>query len=153
MVNFINCLLAILAILIAFFVIIAIYLKFNYQKFSPIQIIPKTKKQVKFQDKIVHELDSRYRYPELPPANPMVDGTYVETFSPSSSDLYSRQTYTSRYALLNQPDINGANDLNNNVSIIKIPLQYNEPYEEPLRSQAILVNDYNKIKYGNCKNN
>jgi len=151
MVNFINCLLAILAILIAFFVIIAIYLKFNYQQFSP--CIPKTKKQVKIHDKIVHELDSRYRYPELPPANPIVNGSYVETFSPSSSDLYSRQTYTSRYALLNQPDIGNANDLNENVSIIKIPLQYNEPYEEPLRSQAILVNDYNKIKYGNCKNN
>ena len=33
--------------------------------------------------------------------------------------------------------------------MIKIPLQYNEPYDEPLRTQNILINDYNVIKYGN----
>ena len=152
----INCILSILAILIAFFVINSFYLKYNYQKLSPVKIIDKSRNiRQRVLDKSfrnVHELDSRYRYSELPPVNPMVNGSFVETNIPCSSDLYSSQTYTTPYTLLDQPD-NITNELNysgGSASIIKVPLQYNEPFEEPLRTQAILVNDFNKIKYGTC---
>jgi len=152
----INCILSILAILIAFFLVSSIYLKYNYQKMSPITIINKSRniRQRVLDNSFhnVHELDSRYRYPELPPVNPMVNGSFVETSIPSSSDLYSSQTYTTPYTLLDQPD-NITNELNysgGSTNMIKIPLQYNEPFEEPLRTQAILVNDFNKIKYGTC---
>ena len=152
----INCILSILAILIVFFIVNSIYLKYNYQKMSPITIINKSKNiRQRVLDKSfhnVHELDSRYRYSELPPVNPMVNGSFVETNIPSSSDLYSSQTYNTPYTLLDQPE-NNTNELNysgGSTTIIKIPLQYNEPFEEPLRTQAILVNDFNKIKYGQC---
>ena len=72
---------------------------------------------------------------------------------PTNNDLYTTQNYSTNDYDLNQPINNNTNQLNysgGSTQLIKIPLQMNEPYNEQLRSQEILITPYNKIKYGNC---
>jgi hypothetical protein len=83
-----------------------------------------------------YRLDTRYRYPTSPPVNPNVlQTTLVDTFS-GSADLYGSV----------------ASNLLDNNELIKIPLQYNVPYNEQLRSQEILITPYNRIKYSTKPN-
>jgi hypothetical protein len=71
-------------------------------------------------------------------------------FIPPSSDLYTNQMYFTNEWQLNQPGIDGANQLmtsNGEAKMINIPLQMNYPYNEPLRTTEVLITPYNKIKY------
>jgi hypothetical protein len=99
----------------------------------------------------VHKLDTRYEYPLVPPVNPMVYKTIIENNIPASPALYSNQDTLSNYTL-EQPSIGDTNQLNysgGTTQLIKIPLQYNEPYNEQLRTQEVLITPYNRIKYSN----
>lgn len=139
----INSYLLILTGLIAFFAAIVLYLKFNYQKFtncslSPIDVVrPFNIDYLNNNVQDVQSEDTRYRYGYLPPVNPFVNNTTRET------------------NILSSPDLSLCCDQGNLLEysggmsqMLTIPLQYNDPYNEPLRSTDILVTDYNRIKYG-----
>ena len=76
-------------------------------------------------------LDSRYRYPNNPPVSPNVFHSEIVSGIPGSQELYGEPV---------------SNLLDDN-ELIKIPLQYNTPNQEALRSQDILITPYNRIKY------
>ena len=81
--------------------------------------------------------ESRKMYPYSPPVNTNVQKMIVKKTIQCSSDLYSG-------------DINNTNELNysgGTAQMIEIPLQWNVPTGEVLRSQKILVTDYNRNKY------
>ena len=83
-----------------------------------------------------YRLDTRYRFPTSPPVNTNVlETTLIDTF-PGSAELYGSVV---------------PNLLDNN-ELIKVPLQYNVPYNEQLRSQNILITPYNRIKYSTKPN-
>ena len=103
--------------------------------------------------KEVYLNDTRYNYPLTPPVNPNVYKTEVINSIPVNTDLYTSQEYSTTDYILDQPTISNTNQLNysgGSTQLIKIPLQMNEPFDEQLRSQEILITPYNKIKYGNC---
>lgn len=95
----------------------------------------------------VFQFDSRYKFPTMPPVNPMVSGSIVYSSIPVSPELdpsiIGQQT--------NELDYSGGSS-----KLIKIPLQYNVDSDsetqqfEQLRSQDVLITPYNKIKYGTC---
>jgi hypothetical protein len=92
-------------------------------------------------------------YPTLPPVNPMALQRIIKTDIPANPDLYTSQTYESSDYILDTPPTEGTNELlysGGNTELIRIPLQYNYPYNEQLRSQPVLITPYNKVKYGNC---
>jgi hypothetical protein len=72
---------------------------------------------------------------------------------PANGDLYYPNNYDSNYYTIgsSSTDLENTNQLyysGGTTEMIKIPLQYNVPYEpEQLRSQDILITPYNRIKY------
>jgi len=166
----INNYLFILTGLIAFFVIIIIYLKFNYQRFteiterltpatkmtsmSPIGVLNNYKRPEHYLysgcDTNIQKYDSRYQFSDLPPVNPVVGATMIQSVLPVEHDLYSTQGYIAPYTELDPSPPGPTNQLDYSGGVgkmINIPLQFNAPYDEQLRTQPILITDYNKIKY------
>ena len=130
-----DCLLWILISLIGFFIIVIIYMKHFYKK----------------QKESFEEVDFMYNTitPDLPPVNRNVEKAQVLTNIPASQDLYNKGT--ENYMILDtepEPNTNQLLYSGGNAQIISIPLQMNNPNEnESLRSQQILITDYNRIKY------
>jgi hypothetical protein len=130
--------LIILISLVVFFSIITIYLK-NKDKFKT--------KEINSKEQPVYKLDTRYDYPLNPPVNPIAYKSVILNSVPVSKDLYSNEEMESTETM----DTNQLNYSGGSTQLIKIPLQFNEPYNEQLRTQEILITPYNKIKYGiNC---
>jgi hypothetical protein len=62
--------------------------------------------------------------------------------------LYSQQLYdTDYYSLSQNMNVDSTNQLNKNKGLLQLPLQVNNPYGEPLRTQEIMVTPYNCVKY------
>ena len=142
--------LIILISLLAFFCIIIFYLK-NKNSFS--EMSKPLIQNVKQNKTETFHLDTRYQYPLTPPVNPIAYKTELLNSIPTNNDLYTTQNYSTNDYDLNQPINNNTNQLNysgGSTQLIKIPLQMNEPYNEQLRSQEVLITPYNRIKYGNC---
>jgi len=85
--------------------------------------------------------ESRQNYPYNPPVNPNVMNSVIQTVVPSSSDLYAPFNEHENVST-NQLYYSGGTN-----KLIKIPLQVNDPTDEQLRSQDILITPYNRIKY------
>ena len=154
--------LKIIIALMVFYVIIMLYLKYGYKKvstFSPVdsgipdverppQLIP-----LVYQPNVYETEDTRMQHPLLPPVSPMVRKAFRQNIIPASPDLYTSQTYESSDYILDTPPTDNTNQLlytGGETQMIKVPLQYNYPYTEQLRSNNILVTPYNIIKYGIC---
>jgi hypothetical protein len=100
----------------------------------------------------VYHLDTRFEYPTVPPVNPMAYKTLTVTSVPVDHGLFSTQENSQSYILdqnnrlppntTNQLDYSGGT-----TQLLKIPLQMNEPYNEQLRTQEVLITPYNRIKY------
>jgi len=99
----------------------------------------------------VHYLDTRYDYPNVPPVNPNAYKTLLVSSIPANSDLYSNQGFNIDGYILNQDEnVDNTNQLEysgGSTQILKIPLQMNEPFNEQLRSQEVMITPYNRIKY------
>jgi hypothetical protein len=146
--------LIILIALIVFFYIIKIYLKKKNSTFNKTTLDEVNQNNQNTEQ--VYKLDTRYDYPLNPPVNPMVYKSIVLNSVPASTELYSNQEMNATGYILNENsnEGNGTNQLNysgGSTQLIKIPLQFNEPYNDQLRSQEVLITPYNRIKYGmNC---
>jgi len=138
-----NKYLIILASLIGFFCIVLFYSKQKQSSFGKIeQTQPLNDKFVMNEN--VNHLDTRYDYPNTPPVNPNVYKTLIVSSEPVNSDLYDGT------------DVDSTNQLNysgGSTQLLKIPLQFNEPYNEQLRSQEVLITPYNRIKYNTTTDN
>jgi hypothetical protein len=160
-----NCYLMIFICLLGFFAAMILYLKFVYQKFTPVSSgIPAVTAPTTYNPQIqgtttpplqkdVHYLDTRYDYQYQPPVNPMVEQSVIYTSLPANEDLYTQGNYESKYPLLEQPPNGPTNQLNysgGETQMISIPLQKNYPYGDNVRSNDILITPYNKIKFGTC---
>ena len=144
--------LIILASLIVFFTIIVVYSK-NKDIKQGFQEEPLLK-PLNEQNGDVYKLDTRYDFPNVPPVNPMVYRTEILNNVPADRGLYSNQEYIKEFILDENQELktNQLNYSGGTTQIIKIPLQMNEPYNEQLRSQEVLITPYNRIKYSttNC---
>ena len=157
------CYLNTIGILVSFFLIVILYLKYvkgsqfknlsepNYNLFEdgpPQQEpLPTIKRNPP-----VYERDSRFTYSYLPPVNPNVNNATHENVIPADPDLYTIQPYVDE-TLLDFPIAENTNQLvysGGNTQMITVPLQMNYPYNETLRSQKVLITPYNRIKYGTC---
>jgi len=143
----------ILISLVVFFYIITVYLKKKNSTFDETTLIENNQN---IEQQQVYKLDTRYDYPLNPPVNPIAYKSVVLNSVPVSKDLYSNQEINSTGYILNENmnesiDTNQLNYSGGSTQLIKIPLQFNEPYNEQLRTQDVLITPYNKIKYGmNC---
>jgi hypothetical protein len=155
----INIYLAIILILMVFFCSVIFYLKNQQSHFTPVESgIPAVSKTpevfyVKPEPNVYQTEDTRMEYPNLPPVNPIARQRIISRDIPAERDLFNNQEYGTTYYMLDTPPASDTNQLISSSGpdeMIKIPLQYNEPYNEQLRSQDILVTPYNKIKYGTC---
>ena len=147
----INNYLYIIAILLAFFCAVIFYFKLK-NSFTPLNLpvnLLNTPPVVSQEPNVYETQDTRMGAPLLPPVNPIVRKRVIIDNLPASNNLYSGQSYESEYHLLDTPPVENTNELNG-LKLIKIPLQFNEPYTDQLRSQDILITPYNKVKYGNC---
>ena len=144
--------------LMVFFLVVMIYLRYFYSKFTPTDI-PGIKSLdngivLKQEPNVYKTEDTRMDYSELPPVNPIVKKSKLYSVIPANSDLYTSSDILSDIPLLNEPPVKNTNQLiysGGKNQMISIPLQMNEPHNnEQLRSQKILVTPYNKIKYGTC---
>ena len=103
-------------------------------------------------EKQVYQLDTRNEYPTVPPVNPVMYNAVLINSIPVDKGLYSQQDPTSfGYNIDENQNTEATNQLEysgGSTQLLKIPLQMNEPYNEQLRSQDILITPYNKIKYG-----
>ena len=136
-----NFYLIILIGLLVFFCVYIIYSNKNVDTFT-------NQETIKIPDKQVYNLDSRFDYPTVPPVNPTVYNSTVLNEISTDPDLFSNQEMVDGF-ILNQTNKSG-NQLvysGGTTELIKIPLQLNEPNNEPLRSQEILITPYNQIKY------
>jgi hypothetical protein len=111
--------------------------------------------EIKNEDKQVYHLDTRFEYPTIPPVNPIAYKSLVVNNVPVDKGLYSNQEIGKMGYILDQNNVNVQynNQLETsggNMELIKIPLQFNDPYDEQLRTQEILITPYNRIKYKNC---
>ena len=158
-----RCYLYTFGLLVSFFLIIILYLK--YVKGSQFKNLSQPD-YILFEDgppqreplptikrnPPVYERDSRFTYSYLPPVNPNVNNAIQENVIPIDPDLYTIQPYVDE-TLLDVPVAENTNQLvysGGNTQMITIPLQENYPYNEALRTQKVLITPYNKIKYGNC---
>jgi hypothetical protein len=145
--------LIILISLVVFFSILVIYLKKKNSTFDETTLI---KNNQNIEQQQVYKLDTRYDYPLNAPVNPIAYKSVVLNSVPVSKNLYSNQEIDSTGYILNEnmnenQDTNQLNYSGGSTQLIKIPLQFNEPYNEQLRTQDVLITPYNKIKYGmNC---
>ena len=141
----INNYLLLIIILISFFIIILVYVKYFYKKNSKFSAIDKTGAE----PNVYQTEDTRMQFSALPPVNPIVRKRVIIDSEPVNQDLFTPY-FDTGFSILDTPPTPNTNELNDNI-MIKIPLQMNYPNDnEQLRSQKILVTDYNKIKYGNC---
>ena len=148
----------------AFYLVLMLYIKYGYKKqqqsnFTPVDsgipAVEELPKPIvpKFEQNVYETEDTRMMYPLLPPVNPMALQRVIKSDIPANPDLYSSQTYESSDYILDTPPTANTNQLlysGGNTELISVPLQYNYPYPEQLRSQPVLITPYNKIKYGNC---
>ena len=100
----------------------------------------------------INKLDTRYQFPTVPPVNPNIYKSVIVNSVPAESGLFSNQEMIANGYVLGQNggENGGTNQLNysgGTNQLIKIPLQTNDPFNEQLRSQNILITPYNKIKY------
>ena len=100
----------------------------------------------------VYHLDTRFEYPTVAPVNPMAYKTLKVTSVPVDHGLFSNQENCESYILdqNNRLPPNTTNQLEysgGTTQLLKIPLQMNEPYNEQLRTQEVLITPYNRIKY------
>ena len=158
----INEYLVIVACLMGFYVVLVLYLKYGYKQavsFTPLDSgIPDIERQpqevpIRYQPNVYETEDTRMQYPLLPPVSPMVRKRNIRNIIPANPDLYTSQTYESSDSVLDTPPTVGTNELlysGGDTELINIPLQFNYPYDEQLRSQPVLITPYNKVKYGNC---
>jgi|APCry1669190156_1035279.scaffolds.fasta_scaffold19161_2 hypothetical protein len=164
-----DCYLKIFIYLLIFFTIVIIYLRFGYAKptYSGFTAVPVHKNYMIAEglgttvdqkltndayDPNIYQFDTRYVYSTLPPVNPMVNYSTVLTSIPAEYDLYTTEGYHSfdgnELDVPYDPNTNQLYYSGGNTTMINIPLQMNDPFDEPLRSHTVLVTDYNKIKYG-----
>ena len=156
----INDYLAIIVALLLFYVVIMVYLKYGYRsQFTPVESgIPDVERPAQTapplpQQNVYETEDTRMQYPLLPPVSPMVRRTIRKNVIPANQDLYTSQTYDTNVGVLDTPPTENTNELfysGGDTQMISVPLQYNYPYDEQLRSYNTLVTPYNKIKFGNC---
>ncbi len=147
-----NNYLIIIASLMAFYLIFMLYIK-SVSKFTPVSNVMVPVQETPVPNTSYETEDTRIQHPLLAPVNPMARYSNVQTVLPASSDLYSSQTYETSDYLLNTPPTENTNQLiysGGETQLINIPLQYNYPYNEQLRTQQVLITPYNKIKYGTC---
>jgi hypothetical protein len=157
-----NTFLIIIAALLGFYLLFMLYVKYGYKstsEFSPVSSsIPDVEEPPKpipmNEEKNVYETeDTRMQYPLQPPVHPNVRNTIRKTVQPASEYLYTDQSYDSPESVLDTPPASSTNELvysGGDTQLLQIPLQFNYPYNEQLRSQDILITPYNKIKYGKC---
>ena len=154
----INIYLIIVAALMGFYVCLMLYIKYRPSKFSEIPEIPDIERPpqnipITYQPDTYITEDTRMQYPYLPPVNPMIRKRTIKSVIPANQDLYTSQTYNSSDYVLDTPPTENTNQLmysGGDTQMINVPLQFNYPYDEQLRSQSILITPYNKVKYGNC---
>ena len=160
----INTVYIIAALLAIFYVAVIMYhcfsSKFNtVSKFNPVTSripdisTPPEPVKINYEPDIYKTQDTRMENPYLPPVSPNAKNLVVLEKFGSSQDLYSNQDPEIKYSVLDTPPAENVNELaysGGDTQLIKIPLQYNEPYNEQLRTQNILITPYNKIKYGKC---
>ncbi len=150
-----SCYINLVAGLTVFFMAIMVYIKFKFQQsFVPTNIPgiqdPPGRFELKQEPNVYETEDTRMVYPLKPPVNPNIRNSRVLTNISSDPDLYNNQGYSTNYHLLNVPGVE-TNDLlysGGETEMIDIPLQLNEPYNEHLRSQKVLITPFNKVKYG-----
>ena len=144
-----------LATLLAFFCVVIYYLKKQQSPFAKLEEQPLLN-NVKENEVNVNYLDTRYEYPHTPPVNPNVYKSLLVSSLPVSNNLYSNQENIDGYILDQNQENENTNQLNysgGSTQLIKIPLQMNEPYNEQLRTQEVLITPYNRVKYNisdNC---
>ena len=139
--------LILLATLIAFFCIIIFYTK--YTKNNLQSNFGKSEVNNKEIDSVL-PLDTRYTNPLVPPVYPNAYNTEVLNSVPVDKNLYTDQDFSTNEYILDEQKIGNTNQLNysgGSTQLIKIPLQYNEPHNEQLRTQEVLITPYNRIKY------
>jgi len=139
--------LILLASLIAFFCIIIFYTK--YTKNNLQSNFGKSEVNNQEIDSVL-PLDTRYTNPLTPPVYPNAYNTEVLNSVPVDKNLYTDQDFSTNEYILDEQKINYTNQLNysgGSTQLIKIPLQYNEPHNEQLRTQEVLITPYNRIKY------
>ena len=139
--------LILLATLIAFFCIIIFYTK--YTKNNLQSNFGKSEVNNKEIDSVL-PLDTRYTNPLVPPVYPNAYNTDVLNSVPVDKNLYTDQDFSTNEYILDEQKIGNTNQLNysgGSTQLIKIPLQYNEPHNEQLRTQEVLITPYNRIKY------
>jgi len=149
--------LIIAALLAVFYGVVMIY---HSSKFNPVTSrIPDIERKpepvkIMYEPDLYKTQDTRIQNPFTPPVNPNARNSVVLDNVTSAQDLYSNQDPESRYYILDTPPAQNVNELvysGGTNELLKIPLQYNDPYNEQLRSQDILITPYNKIKYGKCE--
>jgi hypothetical protein len=152
--------LRLLIALMMFYLVFMVYLKYNTpQPFTPVSSgIPnitsmQNRPVIKQQPNIYETDDTRMQYPLLPPVNPNVRNRLIKKSVNADPDLYNVQSYDTDKFILDTPSGQNTNQLlysGGNATLLEIPLQFNEPFNEQLRSQEILITPYNQNKYGNC---
>ena len=91
-------------------------------------------------EKDIHLYDSRYQYPMNPPVNPVAEDAVILNKIRPTPLLDMTDEFNASGNIL---DYSGGHG-----QMIKIPLQYNTPFEsEMLRSQNVMVTPYNRVKY------
>jgi hypothetical protein len=157
----VNYYLFLIAALMVFYYLIMLYIRHNYNrpKFSPLNLNlnqqEPTRVEKRVEKKEIHSGldlgDTRLEYPLLPPVNPMARNSKVKNVIKSDPGLYSVQSHNILQGVdLEIPPATDTNELvysGGSTQMIEIPLQYNDPYSEPLRTQNVLVTPFNKSKY------
>jgi hypothetical protein len=155
----INTYLYIILVLLAFFCAIIFFFKNQQSHFTPVESgIPNVEMKpkpiyMKQEPNVYQTQDTRMEYPLLAPVNPIARRRTIQTDLPAERDLFNNQEYGTNYYMLDTPAAIDTNQLLTSggpTQMIKIPLQFNEPYDEQLRTQDILITPYNKVKYGTC---
>ena len=152
-----NVLYVMVLLLAAFYGVVMMY---HSSKFNPVSSrIPDIERKpepvkINYEPDIYKTQDTRIQNPFIPPVSPNARDSVILDNVASAQDLYSNQGAETRYSILDIPQAQGVNQLRysgGTNELLKIPLQYNDPYNEQLRSQDILITPYNKIKYGKCE--
>jgi hypothetical protein len=156
----INNYLMIIISLIGFYIFVIIYFKYiQTLKFTPVTSnIPDVQKAetpitLLPEPNVYLTEDTRIQSPLSPPVNPIARKRIIQKNIPANRDLYNSQTYETKDYVLDTPETPNTNQLiysGGETQLIKIPLQFNDPNQEQLRTQEILITPYNKVKYGTC---
>lgn len=149
-----------LSALIVFFFVITVYSKSQSEQFSQLNSTPTptpTPNQNENENENstnVYTLDTRFDYPTKAPVNPIAYKSVILNNIPADKGLFSNQEMIETGYILNENQqsalVNQLETSGGNMELIKIPLQFNDPVNEQLRSQEILITPYNAIKYKNC---